>query len=102
MKVATALQKARDFRKKQENAQSALAKALMAREANEIHQLLDVARELVGKVQTQLEEELVVCDRRWPDVEADEVAKLAAGFRFVSRWISELEEADFSLTHGAS
>ena len=102
MQVASALQKAQEFRKRKEGAQSALAKALLAREAKDIHQRLVSARDAVRQVRMQLEDELTSCDRKWPDVSASDLARLSAGFRFVSRWLSELEEADFSLSHGVS
>lgn len=74
------------------SARSAVERALLAGNAREIRRALESVAAEVAELLSATEVNLTALDSRWPDVAGDDLAALAANFRFLNRWRTQLAD----------
>lgn len=99
--VGAVVQEAKAFQSRREGARSALAKAVMGEAGREIRQRVQGVQTQVETALEGLRVELKALDQRWPEVSPAELQTLTSGWRYLSRWQSELAAAEFALMVGA-
>jgi len=101
MQVSAVLAAAERIRRKQDAAASPLAAALLASERADCLAQISRARADVEAQTKTLEAELQSLDAAWRSgaaYAATRLAELAAAFAYVTRWLSQLREAQLRLT----
>lgn len=91
-RTGDAIRRMRGAREAVNVANSVIAKAVAARRLGDARNALNGVVAEVSTLVNKLEAHLADVDARWPDVEAGELAALAAGFRYAARWQSQCAE----------
>jgi len=97
--VGGVMQQAKTIQQHLEKSKSTLARALLAQDRNLVLKKLHDAAHSVNQARETLDCDLAALDTRWPEAGATELAELAAGLTFLTRWQFELAEMEFRLAH---
>jgi curved DNA-binding protein CbpA len=97
LQVGQVLQATKAFRLRREKSQSALARAVMISEGVKVREELGAVTEAVEQALREARVALGLLDKRWPRVAPEELLTLASGWRYLTRWQTELSGAEFGL-----
>lgn len=88
------------FAQKHEQAESPIAKALLKTEAVALEKAVREARKKIENLEKSVAEKIRDLDSRWPDVDANQLARAAEESAFLQRWDESLRKSAVNLLGG--